>query len=294
MDYYELEPQNNHFYSIVVDITHKCNMNCGNCYIPNRTIPDMDKKHLFVLLERLPFKCEIRLIGAEPTMRKDLPEIISKVRDLKHRPILITNGLKLADKDYVKKLKTAGLFIVNISLNGGVDDNIYRKMDGKAYADKKIKALKNCIEAGLFINTNTILMKGVNKNAPLEIYNLLKKLKVKKAVMRFRNIGQLGRYMLSKEENYTYRELIKLIADAFKLDENWILSHNTIDKYKEKNTVLFPVKKESSSSFYIKVTDWSPPLSNYPDPNSLRRGRVTENFKIAPFFEHLKRNEFRY
>ena len=148
MNYYELEPQNNHFYSIGVDITHKCNMNCGNCYIPNRTIPDMDKKSLFVLLEKLPFKCEIRLIGAEPTMRKDLPEIISKVRDLKHRPVLITNGLKLANKDYVKKLKEAGLFIVNISLNGGTDDDIYRKMDGGAYLRKKIKALENCIEAG--------------------------------------------------------------------------------------------------------------------------------------------------
>ena len=295
MNYYELEPENNHFYSLVVDITHKCNMRCLNCYLPNRKIPDMNKKNLFSLLSRLPMKCEIRLIGAEPTMREDLPEIISKVRELNHRPVLVTNGLKLSNLRYVESLKKAGLYIVNLSLNGGVNDEIYKKMDGQACSKIKLKALKNLIEQSFFINTNTILVKDVNETAPMEVFKILKKLKVKRAVMRFRNVAQLGRYMADKSENYSYKELYQFIAKLFNLDEQLFLKkYNTIDGYKEKNTMLFPLEKSALSSIYVKITDWSPSSANFPDPNSKRRGRITQNFKIAPAWEHVKMNEWGY
>jgi len=46
MPYTELLPQDNTFTNIVIDLTHRCNMECANCYIPNRNIPDLevDKK----------------------------------------------------------------------------------------------------------------------------------------------------------------------------------------------------------------------------------------------------------
>ena len=42
LNYYEQEPENNTFSDVVIDVTHRCNMNCKNCYIPNRDVPDMD------------------------------------------------------------------------------------------------------------------------------------------------------------------------------------------------------------------------------------------------------------
>lgn len=289
MNCYELEPEDNHFYTILADITHKCNMNCNNCYIPNRSIPDMDKVKLFSLLERLPSICDIRLIGAEPTMRDDLPEIVSKIRKLKHKPSLVTNGLKLSNLDYVKVLKEATLIAVAISLNGGSDDKIYRKIDGGCFGKKKIKALENLVRTGFFVQTNTILVKGINENTPLEIYKILKELKVKKAIMRFKNVGPLGRHMsVSKEKNYTYNELIQLIATIFNLDKDWILNQNKYKEYKENNMVFFPLEESEHCSIHIKITDWTNLMGN------TRRGRITKNFKIAPAFEHIKMNEFGY
>ena len=296
LNYYELEPEKNHFYTILVDITHKCNMHCYNCYIPNRLIPDMDKLKLFNLLKKLPFKCEIRLIGAEPTIRKDVSEIISKIKFLGHRPVLVTNGLKLSDMLYVKALKKAGLRFVGISLNGGNNDEIYKKTDGGAYAEKKIKALENLAKEKFIISTNTILLKGINENVPMEIYKKLKTLKVKRAFIRIKNVGPLGRYMATKEINYSYKELIHCIANQFKLDIKWISSCNTINGHKERNSLLFPVEKNSSSVIYIKITNWAAHSAslNFSDPNNKRRGRITQNFKIAPCFEHIKINEFGY
>ena len=105
MNYFELEPEDNTFSNIVIDLTHRCNMECANCYIPNRDVPDLDKDKLYQFLAKLPARTYIRLIGAEPTMRDDLPEIITMVKKLGHRPSVTTNGLKLANRSYVKKLK---------------------------------------------------------------------------------------------------------------------------------------------------------------------------------------------
>ena len=160
-----LEPEENTYNSLVVDITHRCNMECANCYIPNRTIPDMDVSMLYRFLARLPHRTYIRLIGAEPTMREDLPDIIATVKRLGHKPSLTTNGLKLAHLDYARQLKDAGLDMVLISMNGADDDVVYKALDNGKYANLKTRALSNAFSVGFTsINTGTIIAKGVNQS----------------------------------------------------------------------------------------------------------------------------------
>ena len=72
-----------------------------------------------------------------------------------------------------------------------------------------------------------------------------------------------------------------------------IMKSKTIDGYEEEHNVLFLIPN-TNNKVWIKITDWSPTDSNIPDPNSVRRGRITEDFKVAPFFEHVKMNEFGY
>ena len=47
------EPEDNTFVDICADITHKCNMTCKNCYIPNREPPDMDLDKFKDFMSRL-------------------------------------------------------------------------------------------------------------------------------------------------------------------------------------------------------------------------------------------------
>jgi len=294
LNYYELDPEKNHFRILIVDLTHKCNMKCANCYLPNRTIADMDKNKLFNLIKKLPFRCEIRLIGAEPTMREDLPEIISEIKKTNHWPTLVTNGLKLSKLSYVNLLKQSGLRFVTLSLNGGDNDMLYQKIDHMHCAGKKMKALENLSKLNFFITTSTLMVKGLNEEVPKKLYKKLKSLDIKRAGMRFRNIGQIGRYMLPKQRHYSYENLVKFIAKEFKVDEKHILKCNEINGYKEKNIIFFSIEKQTNLRVYIKVTNWSPKNSYFPDPDSKRRGRITQNFKIAPGFEHVKLNEFGY
>jgi len=295
MHYYELDPEENHFYSIGVDITHRCNMECANCYIPNRDVPDMDADRLIDCISRFPKRTEIRLIGAEPTVRKDLADIIARVRLAGHRPVVMTNGLKLANLQYAKRLFEAGLKTINISLNGGDDDDIYARTDELRCAERKIKALENCVSIGYFVNTNTVMMKGVNDNVPARIWQMIQEMGAGSVVMRFRNVGQIGRYSMDAEDNWTFDQLIDHVAPQFDQDPTKVRKFNVINGYEEERTILFPVgSSDNNKASWVKITDWAPAGHDIPDPMSRRRGRITQDFKVAPFFEHVKRNEFGY
>jgi len=290
MNYFELEPEKNIFHSVIADVTHRCNMECTNCYIPNRDIPDMDVAKLKECISKFPKRTEIRLIGAEPTVRKDLHEIIHMIRETGHRPMLNTNGLKLANSDYTKKLVDHGLRMVSISMNGADIDSIYLRTDNLLCAKRKMKALKNCIDNKIFVNINCLIMKNVNEKAIGRLIEIAKEFDTK-IVIRFRNIAQLGRYFIEDNENYSYDSLIKLVGDIARVDPSTIKEHNIVDGFEEEHNVLFNVP---DTKIWIKITDWSPSDSDIPDPNSIRRGRITEDFKVAPFFEHVKANEFGY
>jgi molybdenum cofactor biosynthesis enzyme MoaA len=286
LNYFEVPPEKSSFYTIGVDVTHRCNMECANCYSPIRNLPDVSMKDLFHFFERLGRKTELRLTGGEPTLRKDLPEIIRKINELGHRSAIMTNGLKLADKDYAATLKQAGLKFVCISMNGADDDDLYLKMDNKKCAEQKVQALKNCSELGFFTNINCIMAKGVNPEAPSRLYKLLKEINIH-SVLRFRNIGKLGRYL--SLENYTFDEMVESICAAFGKNPSEVKRYNLVNGYEEEHNILFPVDAgKTRTTSWVKITDWRPTENSCPDPNSIRRGRMTKNFNVAPFFEHSK------
>lgn len=289
-----LKPEDNPYHVLVCDITHKCNMKCANCYIPNRNIADMNNERLFEFLKRLPKRVEVRLMGGEPTVRKDLPYLINNIRKLGHRPTILTNGLKLHRKKYVEELYNAGLRSLNISMNGADDDSVYEVMDEMKCATKKIKAMENVASLGMYLNINCIIQKGVNEHVPERLISMCKE-KNLNAVLRFRNVGQIGRYTLEREENYTFDDLVQLIANVTHKPIDWIREHHYVDGYNEEHNVLFPLEENKRRhTTWIKITDWSPPGETIPDPKSKRRGRITENFMVAPFFEHVKENEGGY
>jgi molybdenum cofactor biosynthesis enzyme MoaA len=289
--YYELEPENNHFYSIFVDITHKCNMECANCYVPIRTVPDLDVSRFYQALEKFPKKTEIRLIGGEPTVRTDLMEIVAKIKELGHRPTMMTNGLMLARPGYARELADAGMRSIYISLNGADDDNIYEIMDGVKCADRKIKGWKECQDAHMNINLGAILQKGCNDHVPGRLLALSKEIGGN-PIFRFRNVGQVGRFALEKDQNWTFEEMTNLVCQQFNKDVDWAMQWDVINGYKEKNVIFFPLDEtKKMKTPWVKITNWSPAGSNFPDPGNQRRGRLTQDFKLAPFFEHVKMYE---
>lgn len=289
----EYLPENNPYGTLVADVTHRCNMHCANCYIPNRSIPDMDKSKLIEFLSRLPGRTQIRIIGAEPTMRRDLPEIIRSIKNLGHRPVLLTNGLRLSNLEYVRTLKDHGLMHCYISMNGVDLDEWYLPIDGMACARKKVKALENIIRTGMIPNIGCIIQGDINRNAPSRIVDMLKKLSPRHCVIRLKNVGQIGRYSLEKDKNVTLETMMLDIESQLGIPFDLQNKSNVIDGFKEDNSRLFPLTSDlrHGQGIWFKITDWG---VQDDQRDNLRRGRITQNWTISPFFEHVKENEFGY
>jgi len=292
-----LAPENNTFETVLVDVTHRCNMACANCYLPNRDIPDMDIHKLEDCLSAFPARTNVRIAGAEPTMRRDLPEVINVVRRTGHRAVLLTNGLRLAKASYVQELRDAGLRHVYISLNGADNDDWYEAIDNLRCAAKKLQAVENVIEHGMILNTGTILVRGLNEPAVQRIFDFVSSLSPRHALLRFKNVGALGRYDEAAEaNNLSMDELEQLSARAIGADPE---SLNVFNKFKgnvEPNTRLFPIDLESrpGRGIWFKLTNWQAGPEGFVDPDSTRRGRITPEFQVAPFFDHVKANEGGY
>ena len=129
---------------------------------------------------------------------------------------------------------------------------------------------------------------------PKRLYEIVKEAQGK-AILRFRNVGQVGRYSLEKDENWTWDELVTLVCDQLGVDKAWASTQQHINGFTEKNVIFFPMEADKKyTTSWIKITDWSPADSTFPDPDNNRRGRLTQDFKLAPFFEHVKKyeNEF--
>lgn len=99
---------------VTFDVTNKCNLKCPNCY----QLPDnatVDKSQFEVLNEiaqidkSIPYK--IMLAGAEVTMRRDLPNLMTAIgKEFNVDSIvLLSNGVAFSKAEYVTQLYETGL-----------------------------------------------------------------------------------------------------------------------------------------------------------------------------------------
>ena len=315
MTFYELEPEENTFTSLVVDLTHRCNMKCNNCYIPNREIPDMDVNRLYSVLDRLPVKTFIRLIGAEPTLRQDLPEIVAEVVRRGHRPSVTTNGLKLADENLVIHLKEMGLRYVYISMNGADVDEYYQALDNGPYARLKVLALRNLLKHNFFVAIGCIVARGVNEEVIPRTISMIEEIGLEFGLkfnprylptVRFKSIGEVGRHMI--DHKYRFDELIELVCRKLDIPrksfEPCAAGTNTPVSWQRRHSSRW-IKNGQMESLMtdfptrlgpvnIRLVNWDADDSGVINSDNRNRGRLTQSFKIAPFFEHVQENEFGY
>lgn len=267
-------PEENPYETVMVDVTHRCNMACANCYIPNRQIADLDARWLSSIFARLPRGTYVRLTGGEATLRHDLPELIRDVRRHGHHPMLLTNGLKLADRAYVHELKRAGLQICYLSLSGGFDDDLYDAIDEMRCAERKRLAFENLRAEHLYTSIGVILVRGVNEH---ELPRIWRAVRESRNVREFhlRAVGAMGRHM--NTEPFTTDEMFELFCSAAEIAPSSIDRHSatgTLDDF-------------SVGRIRVQLTEW-------PDLGSSVRGRLTPEGTIAPFMEHVIANDGGY
>ncbi|WP_152512927.1 radical SAM (seleno)protein TrsS [Desulfovibrio sp. X2] len=156
-----------HTCTAVLEITQRCNLGCPICFASSETAdtPDPDLAFLaerLVRLRREAGQCNLQLSGGEPTVREDLPGIVSAAREAGFSFVqLNTNGLRLArEAGYARRLAEAGLVSVFLQFDGS--DAACAALRGRPLLAEKLAAIDACAAAGLGVVLVPTLARGVN------------------------------------------------------------------------------------------------------------------------------------
>ena len=78
--------------------TTGCNMRCGYCHNPELVVPELyseslDLNEVYAFLDSRRDKLEgVVITGGEPTLRKDLPDMVKKIKSMGYQLKLDSNG----------------------------------------------------------------------------------------------------------------------------------------------------------------------------------------------------------
>jgi len=167
-----------------ISVTDRCNFRCVYC-MPKEVFGHgyrfLDRRELltFEEIERLVrvFKQQgvekLRITGGEPLLRRDLEHLIAQLAAVEGLELtLTTNASLLARKAQV--LADAGLHRVTVSLDS-LNDETFRAMNDVDFSvERVLEGIDAASAAGLPVKVNTVIKRGVNDDAVLELARYFK------------------------------------------------------------------------------------------------------------------------
>lgn len=150
-----------------LSITEACNFRCNYC-LPDGYCPSSPEAPLSLAeietLVRVMSKVgtrKIRITGGEPTLRKDLPDIVRICADTPgiEQVAMTSNGYRLHKQ--LNTLHAAGLKNLNLSADS-LDARTFQAITGHDKLANVMKALEDALALGMRVKLNLVLMREYN------------------------------------------------------------------------------------------------------------------------------------
>lgn len=153
-----------------IKIGFKCNNLCRFCVQGNKRYiyPQPPTEKVKEELDKGAGKASgVVFTGGEPTLRKDLFDLISHARELGYKTIQIqSNGRMFASKAYCKDAISAGATEFSPALHGPIPQlhDYLTRAEGSFF--QTIKGIKNLKDLGQYVLTNTVITRSNFRNLP--------------------------------------------------------------------------------------------------------------------------------
>ena len=204
---------------VVWNMTRRCNLKCVHCYAQAKDIEfenELSTEEGKALIDDLAnFGSPVILFsGGEPTLRKDLPELVAYAREKGTRAVISTNGT-LIDRDLAKRLKDVRLSYVGVSLDGIRETNDrFRGMKGAF--DAALRGLHNCQEEGIKVGLRFTINKQNVRDIPA-IFDILEEEKIPRICFYHLVYAGRGSKMVSEDLSLEEsRQAVDLIMEKTK------------------------------------------------------------------------------
>ena len=196
-----------------------CNQKCIHCYAAGQKLSEKEElstKEWKKVIDICQKECipQLTFTGGEPTMRKDLVELIEYSKWFITR--LNTNGVLLTEK-LCKELYEASLDSVQVTLYSN-NPEIHNKLVGADNFEKTITGIKNAINVGLNVSINTPLC-TLNKNY-IDTLKFAKELGITYVTCSGLIVTGNAKEKQSKDTQLSEKELYTILKDAKKYTDD--------------------------------------------------------------------------
>lgn len=209
-----------------ISLTDRCNLRCVYCmpmrglsFVPNdQLLSPAEIEAVVRAATETGFK-KVRLTGGEPTLRRDILEIISRIRTVPgiEEIAMTTNGYRL--KTLAKPLVKAGLDRVNIHVDAINHKQLLKTMR-LAKETKVWEAISAAEDAGLLpIKLNVVVTRGFNDS----------------------DVAAMAKLTIDHPWHIRYIELMPLGAPAGIALDNFVSSAETIRLIEDELGGIFPL-----------------------------------------------------
>ncbi len=173
---------------LMFGITYECQCKCRHCCVGNYVKEkhrELTTDQVKNVLDQANKALAINFFGGEPTMRRDLMELISYASEKSVFVFLDTNGIKV-NMDYAQKLKDSGLDLLYVSIDSPHPEEHDEYRGYRGCFEKAVQAVKNALSVGLKVVISTYITKENLANGDFE-----------RVIQMARELGATGvRYLL--------------------------------------------------------------------------------------------------
>ena len=258
-----------------ISLTELCNFRCRYCMpeegICKKKHEDMMTQEEIISAVRVATKLgvsKIRLTGGEPLVKKNVVDIVSKIREIDGvEEICLTTNAALLPQ-CAKDLKSAGLDRVNISLDT-LDKEKFKYITRIGELDDTLKGIDVALETGFKkVKINTVVIGGFNDDEIVDIANITleKPLDVRFIeLMPMYDSGDFG-----KDAFISYEEVLEIIKKSLN-------GKSFLDVSDDENSVARLYKIEGAKGCIGVIS----PVNNH-FCDRCNRLRLTADGKIKP------------
>ena len=219
----------------LIYLNRECNQHCNFCFtgaIDDGKGMDAPQDIGHILDGLANFKGQyVYLCGGEPTLRKDLSKIIHSIKKQGFTVVLMSNGKKLTNPDFVAQLAKAGLDTVQLQFDT-LDDRQYSVLRNEPLLNIKLKVLDNLRKAKISVQLWVMLVKGINTDQIEPIMRFTARNSDLIKTIFFIPAWQMGRFISSPE--LTKENILAVIEHQLGITRNDFIAYTKFDYYVSK------------------------------------------------------------
>lgn len=261
--------------SITLQITRKCNLECIYCS-EDAQLTEPTNEMIHQMIDNIVGIERVIVAGGEPTLRRDLPEILDYLKEKKFPIVSIASNAVLINKDLAKNLARS-LDYADITIDGTPEN--HNKIRGQF--DRVVKGISNLKEAGVPVSIVNVLLTD-NVGDIIEVCRMAeqfgaRKLKILSPIRKGRGSSILDKRLSADKLSDIFDKIKKT-----KAKENWKvrITITDWDIVNEGHAILIHPDGELVASPVPSKPNCIEPFGNILDKD------IRECFKRYPFVKN--------